>query len=164
MTLELPNGNEPNEIILPNGNPATEVLSPDGSVVWTAGIPDSAVAWYDATALTLTDGSEVTNWGDETTEGNDLSGTGATYQTGVQNGNAVVRFDGTDDHLTRSDANYTDLTQPITIICVVVDAAQGGSFERIVWRPNTDDSSFGLSWNASNSTWDIWAGNNVYGG
>ena len=77
-----------------------DVLSPAVSV--GSAIPDSGLLQgrYDATELSLNDGDSVTTWTDETGNGNDLTeGTAPTFQTGVINGNPVVRFDGSNQFL-----------------------------------------------------------------
>ena len=83
------------------------------------GIPDSAIIQYDASAESFTDGDAVGTITDQINT-NDLTGN-ATYRTGVQNGNAVYRHDGIDDGF---DGSVQTLSQPLTIIAVVVSAAQ----------------------------------------
>jgi len=83
------------------------------------GIPDSAIIQFDATQEAFADGDSVSTLTDQLGN-NDITGN-ATYVTNVQNGNAVYRFDGTDDGF---EGAVSTLTQPLTIIAVVVNAAQ----------------------------------------
>lgn len=65
------------------------------------------VAWYDASQITgLSDGEAVAQWNDVSGNGNHLTqgtaGFRPIYKVSIVNGLPVVRFDGTDDKLTRS--------------------------------------------------------------
>lgn len=76
--------------------------------------------WLSADALGLSDGNAVSAWADRSGNGRDFGqATGdnqPTYQTNVQSGLPVVRFDGTNDLLT-SDATQS-LAQPCTYFFV----------------------------------------------
>lgn len=80
--------------------------------VEASAIPDSEnlQARYDARELNLTDGDAVSTWPDETGNGNDLSGTAATYRASEISGLPTVDFDGADDIL--EAAFSTTLSQP----------------------------------------------------
>jgi len=101
-----------------------------GSIV-ADGVPDSAIAHYDATAFNLSDGETVGSWPDQ--EGSfDLSSVGgAVYKTDVYNGNAVVRYDGTDDgHVNTA----ISASQPFAVVAVT--QRSGGAY--VYDSPNGD--------------------------
>lgn len=75
---------------------------------WTPAQIPGLIGWYKASSLALNDNDPVTTWTDLSGGGRDLTSSGTnrpTYKTNIINGKAVVRFDGTDDFLSR--ANYT---------------------------------------------------------
>jgi len=135
----------------------------DGQQVFGA-IPDSAIAQYDVNQET---GYSDTDTLDPLTDfvgGFDASAISAPqYRTNVQNGNPVVRYDGTDDGHTVPATEWTTLTQPFTIISVVVDAAQGASNERIVARDSSADQLVTVRWNDAGGTWNLFAGGDLNG-
>ena len=61
-------------------------------------IPDSAILHLDAQSLTgFNDGQTVSTWSDESTEGNDLTGSAIYRENGI-NGNPSLEFDPAQDH------------------------------------------------------------------
>jgi hypothetical protein len=69
--------------------------------------------WLDADAFTgMADGDAIATWADGSVVGNDVSQTTPanrpTYKTGIQNGLAVARFDGSDDRM--DGLTYASLT------------------------------------------------------
>jgi len=95
-------------------------ITVDGQTVFAAApdIPASGDlhARYDATQLSLSDGSPVSTWNDETGNGHDLTaGNAPTFKTNIIGGKPVVRFDGVND---RIDVSFTALPQPNTIYAV----------------------------------------------
>lgn len=88
-------------------------------------------AWYDASQIpSLADGDPVASWADLSGNSRTLSqGTSAarpTYKTAIQNGRAIVRFDGVDDFM---QSGVFTLAQPINVFIVVN------------WRTNAADAS-----------------------
>jgi len=81
-------------------------------------IPDSDLlqARYSEKDLSLSDGDPVSTFTDETGNGNDLTGTAATFRANALNGNPVVRFDGVDDDLNTTFSST--LSQPNYIFMV----------------------------------------------
>lgn len=75
--------------------------------------------WLKADSLALSDGTAVTTWTDSSGAGNDVTqsvaGSKPTYKAGIQNGQPVVRFDGSADHLIKASGAATMLALPITI-------------------------------------------------
>jgi len=115
--INLPDGSQVSEIVLPDGSTASEVLAPDGSTVFGNAIPDNPIGHFDATELSLSDGSSVSTWPDESSEGNDLSaGTAPTYRSSGINSNPSVEFDGTNDFL---DVGTTTFPSPRTVVMAV---------------------------------------------
>jgi hypothetical protein len=89
-------------------------------------IPDSVVGQFDATQLSLNDGSSVSTWPDISGENNDVTaGTAPTYRTSALNGNPAVEFDGVDDFLDGSTATYSS---PRTVIAALEELSTGGSY------------------------------------
>jgi hypothetical protein len=91
----------------------------------------SPVAWYKPETLSaLSDGASVTSWPDSSgnshAAANGNSSQQPIYKTAIQNGKAVVRFDGTNDIL--STGAFT-LNRPTHIFIVCV------------WRTSTADST-----------------------
>jgi hypothetical protein len=132
------------------------VVQTSGGVAQTVlnEIPDSGDlhARYDATQINASDGDSVSTWGDEAGNGNDLTaGTAATYKTGQINGNAVVRFDGTDDTL---DQTWTDITSPVWVFCVATfhNAPATGANEYILSYDSGDRSDL-INRAAKNNNW-----------
>lgn len=128
-----------------------------------AAIYDYGFAWYRAPRLELNDDETVSTFTDESETGNDLTMSGdPTYQTGVQNGEDVVRFDGSDDGGTK-DPLESNVTAPYTFVCAVIDAAQGGDTEAIVARSDSNYDNFWIEWNNSGE-WRVNAGDDANGG
>jgi len=81
-------------------------------------IPDSGdlQARWDATELSASSGTAITDWPDATGNGHNLtSSTGQAYQTDAIGGNPVVRFDGVDDYLSTT---WPAISQPYTVFIV----------------------------------------------
>jgi len=76
--------------------------------------------WLDASQLGLADGDSVSSWTDLSNKNRHATQATAAkkpvFKTNIQNGNPVVRFDGTDDWM--STAAWGDLLQPNTIFIV----------------------------------------------
>ena len=123
-------------------------------------IPDSAVLHLDATKLGLSDGESVSTWPDESGEGNDLSGSGPTYQESVQNGNPVVRFDGTDDILNNSSPL---ISQPYTTI-VAIQAVTASDRHTIISTVDDGDQRAGFRYFFDTNDFQIFAGSSASGG
>jgi len=82
------------------------------------------VLWLRADTISgLSDGDSVATWSDESGEGNDATEATnkPTYETNVQNGLAVVRFNGTDDELTTAGNIFTDGEADLTVFVVVAN-------------------------------------------
>ena len=99
--------------------------------------------WLRADKITgLSDGDSVTTWLDESGQSNDVTQATAankpTWQTNEINGLAVVRFDGTDDHLVQASdilsADYDDWT----IIVVYTNVADEFQARTIFSRSRID--------------------------
>ena len=84
---------------------------------------DSAIIWLDAPAIGAVDDAAVTAWVNKGTLGDFSEATNPpVYKTGIQNGLAVVRFDGT-DVISASDADGFDLVDTgFSIFCVYQSA------------------------------------------
>lgn len=124
-----------------------------------AAIANHGFAWWQAPSLDLNDGETVSTFTDESDTGNDLTMSGdPTYQTGVQNGEDVVRFDGSDDSGTK-DPLESNVTAPYTFICAVIDAAQGSNDEAVIARSDSNYDNFWVQWNNSGD-WRVVGNNN----
>ena len=108
------------------------------SEIGVTAIPDSGDLHinYDATELSQSDGDSGFTWTAEV--GPDLTATGgATYKTGVKNGNAVVRYDGTGDGHSGTLPSSQPQPNHLFIVFSLSDGATSG-FEAIL---STDDSN-----------------------
>ncbi|MFP4218809.1 MAG: LamG-like jellyroll fold domain-containing protein [Salinarchaeum sp.] len=126
----------------------TEVRKGDRTVLWSA-IPDSGDlhAHWDATQLSLDDGDAVTTWDDPVGD-NDATGN-ATYRTGQISGNAVVRFDGTDDYL---DVVGDTLSQPYHVFVVAEHAGLGTSNQELIDGGDDSDRAI-LQFDGGDDRW-----------
>ena len=79
-------------------------------------IPDSAILEIDATQDDLDDQDSVPEVPDFSGEGNDLSGSGATYLTDVQNGQPAYDFETGDIY---DNPGVGVISQPFTIVATV---------------------------------------------
>ena len=157
-TIGLPDGGVGSELVTPSGVEASEFIAPDGSVVWQGDvIPDTAIAQYDATELTLNNDDSVETWTD-VIGGFDLTdGSPPTYKTNVQNGNAVVRFDGVDDKIYIDDVGLTE-NQPVSIAFV---AKQNAGSERGMFGSGNDSTDFFYTRTDDGEEWRMFAGSDV---
>ena len=75
------------------------------TTVTIANLPSGLVAHYESDVLVVSDANGVTSWGDQSGEGNDLTGVGNVQlvDDGL-NGQPVMDFDGVGDALVRTDA------------------------------------------------------------
>lgn len=98
-------------------NAGTISNAPAGSFSPT-NIPGLTV-WLKADALALNDNDPVTTWTDSSGNGNDVaqstSGNKPLFKTAILNGKAVVRFDGSDDYLTRAALSVSAATMFIVV-------------------------------------------------
>lgn len=112
--------------------------------------------WYDASEITASDGDSIGTWADQEGSADLTQSTSSkqpTYQTSVQNGNAIVRFDGTDDLLTVS---FSALSQAnhVFIVCDH-DSDSSNSFD-------SDDSNNRHALGADGSSqWLLFAGSTI---
>lgn len=95
---------------------------------------DPATLFQDAAKTTAAgDGDVVGAWADKSGQGNDATqattSKKTSYHTGILNGKPVVRFDGTDDRLTKIPWNGGNVTQPVSIFIafqlIALAAAEG---------------------------------------
>lgn len=91
------------------------------------------VLWLDASQIAgLNDGDAVATWSDLSGNGFDFTQSSASlkpiYKTGIQNGLAVVRFDGVDDVLKRTGF----LTSSTTTTFIVCKRSAGGGTQNAV--------------------------------
>jgi hypothetical protein len=103
------------------------------------------VAWYAADRITgLADGNAVSQWTDSSGLGHHAAqGTGAnqpTYQTGELSGKPCVRFDGSDDVLTVTDAAAYKALSLTVFVVAKRDAAAAGT-DSLVGYPAAGGSS-----------------------
>jgi len=112
-----------------DGAEVTEITV-DGNTVFAPGPPDQndLHARYDATEISLSDGSPVSTWTDQTGNGHDLTaGNAPTYQDNAINGLPAVAFDGSSNELTTA---FSTLSQPNTIFAVFrYESLNSGVFE-----------------------------------
>jgi hypothetical protein len=108
--------------------------------------------WLDADALALADGASVSTWTDRSgharhaTQG--TAGSRPIFKTGIVNGRAVVRFDGTDDHL--SLPSFTMGT-----ICVVAkyNSANFTDYDGLFTGQSNTDHEMVFIGNSGSSAW-----------
>jgi hypothetical protein len=116
----------------------------DGDTVFTAGpdLPNSTVFALvpTVTSSLLNNGSPVSDGGaidevlDQSGNGNDAAGGFPTREDNVQNGKTVIRSVAADgDGFAISDSNFTTLSQPFTVIAVIISAGTG-QFQRFLAR------------------------------
>lgn len=105
--------------------------------------------WLKADAITgLNDGDAVTTWSDSSGEGDDATqstaGQKPIYKTAIQNGLAVVRFDGSNDVMAATLG--ADIAQPITAYIVAKLTTASGQ-RRLLDSPNRMlfDANFGAA-------------------
>ena len=137
-------------------------ITVDGDTVFSAApqIPDEQDlhARYDATELTLSDGSPVSTWPDLSGNGHDLTaGTAPTYDDdGINNLPAVV-FDKNDDEFL--DVSFTSLSQPNHIFIVFKNLNQ--TQEGVVFD---GDSSFSQALVNASGNYRLFAGGGLFDG
>ncbi len=78
------------------------------------------VLWLRADDLVLNDGDAVSAWTDASAAGNSAAQSNGSYRpiykTGFKNGKPVVRFDGSDDHMTFGGINVNGLTGSLFMV------------------------------------------------
>ena len=135
-------------------------------------IPDSvvehAVAWFDATqhdtllssGSIVGDGGTIDEWQDARDESdNHVTGGAPTRQDDVQNGNTVVRGDGTDDFLSRGSGDFPTMSQPWTVIAVVTSVNNLSEEPRPISRADDGDANVQLRINQGDDEgWGVFAG------
>jgi hypothetical protein len=101
LVVALPSGADRRGILLSKKEQAA-----GGGASGPGGVSSGLTVWLKADALSLSDNDPVATWTDSSGSGNDFaqatSGFRPTYKTGILNGKAVVRFDGSDDVLTHA--------------------------------------------------------------
>lgn len=135
-----------------------------GAPAWTpAQLGPALIAWYFAPDIAQSDGSAVASWTDRSGNGRVAAqGTGAnqpTYTTAMQNGLAVVRFDGTNHVLAVTSLGLA--AQPYSVAAAVSFGGALSADERL-WssRTPTDNS---LMRALSGGNFEIWGGGSVQG-
>ncbi len=81
--------------------------------------------WLKADQLSLSDNDPVSTWADQSGNSNDVTASltvRPTYKANIQNGKAVVRFDGSNDVMNKSSFTALDGLTGITIFLVVKQA------------------------------------------
>jgi hypothetical protein len=90
--------------------------------LWTPSLLGSPLkAWYDATELALSDTNAVATWADLSGNSNDITEATnrPTYRTNIQNSLPVVRFDGSNDRLSKTGGLTGITAQPLTFFFAV---------------------------------------------
>lgn len=130
--------------------------------------------WLKADAITgLSDGAAVTNWPDASGLTNDVAQSTAAnqplYTASALNGKPVVRFDGADDRLERSDAlGFTN--NPAMTVIVVAQVDTLGALKRMVCLGedvSTGGRTIGFCADTStryNNGNKVWSNNSFLGG
>lgn len=92
------------------------------------------------------DASAVSTWEDRTSSNNDatqdVTDRQPTYETNELNGNAVVRFDGSNDFLSYSTSLFT-YTGGATVFAVVKPTSESGGFGSVLSEHNGGGTSIG---------------------
>jgi hypothetical protein len=119
--------------------------------------------WYDATDSTQfnptnpTNGATITQWKDKSAFAHNASPSGGgtvrpTFQTNVQNGLSVVRFDGVNDNLTINPAPWAASLTGYTAYAVAKMSSTSGTRTLICTDQNGQKISFnGTNWTVSTS-------------
>jgi hypothetical protein len=124
------------------------------------------VAQYSAQQFNLTDGDSVQTWPDQVGSF-DATGGDPNYRDNIINGYPALEYDGSDDTLTVSDANFADISQPYTIIAVVDFTQESDGSRNPAFRggpePHGPTPALGGS-NTGTPGWRYYAGNNFVNG
>lgn len=110
------------------------------------GSAGASIAFDSRFVTGLNNNDAVTTWSDRTINGNNATGSGTTrptYQTAQQGGNAVIRFDGTDDRLVC--ASYVSLTAS-SIIAAAKSSITTGNDRTVLYFGNADNYSPFYNW------------------
>lgn len=103
--------------------------------------------WLDASQLSGTDGSFVTNWTDleNGTVFTGASGAQPILKTNAQNGKNVVRFDGINDVMSAGDVELHNNTRGLTMIAVVrpTDTKRMCILSKYLTSPDNREFAFG---------------------
>jgi hypothetical protein len=143
-------------------------ITVDGQTVFTAGATLPQIAslahHYDATKISGSDGDPIGSWTDQ--EGSDnltenTSSKKPTLRTNGINGKQILEFDGSDDMLTASFG--TTITQPDQIFTVAKKRSSGSSSRETIHETSTNPGRQLLD-SDGDSTWRIFAGNNLDSG
>lgn len=119
-----------------------------------ADVPTTDLALHlRASTIAQADGTAVSAWADQSVNGrNAAQATGAnqpTYKTAILNGQDVVRFDGSNDHMTGSAWSFND--EMVFIVMNVRSAPTGGFFSRGT-TGNDWDTRNGLAFESDTGT------------
>ena len=120
-------------------------------------IPDTLEVQYDPSQQSLLDDDDVPTRVDQVGS-RDATGSG-TYKTEVQNGEPVVRYDGSQSH-TIPASEFDTIPEPFSVIAVVVDAEQTSNIETILGSESSGDNDVQIRWN---DAWEIVGGSTVTG-
>ena len=132
--------------------------APGGS--WTPADLPGLQVWLEADAITgLSDTDPVATWADLSVNGHDFvqatSGRRPLYRTGIINGLPVVRFDGTDDRLSNTDAITYGTVFMVTekgSAGIIWGAGAAGTATEYIGSPSGAPSEFFLAWNGDTSS------------
>lgn len=94
-----------------------------------------ALICLDARRLTLADGDAVSTWTDASGRGENATASSTarpTFKTGIQGGNPVVRFDGTNNKLDLSTTQFFNTGNTWSMFLVVKVDASAGSYPAII--------------------------------
>jgi len=118
----------------------------DSATLWQPNNASSATlaAWYKAdTGTTTISGLEVTNWNDQSGNGNNLSvpGGGFTNPTLIEKlivNKDIISFDASTEKFTAPDHSSLDITSGISIFTVIAPITQSSASERIIVSKGTN--------------------------
>jgi len=165
MGLRVGDGSAIETVRTGDGRQIEQIRRGDGTVVWQRNeIPDSEDlhARYDATELSLSDGADVTQLDDQTSNGYDLTpGSAPSYVESGINGNPAVRFEAGEF----LNTVFSTLSQPNHVFAVYRLRTVDLSTEQVLYD-SEDSSERNLLTKDStgNGTLTIFAGSNIRGG
>ena len=118
----------------------------DRVVLATVPFQDDLALWLDADVGVTTSGSEVTDWADQSGNGNDLTllTTGPDLVTDALNGNAILKFDGIDDGLGRSGFTGLPIGAAERSVFFVANYIGGPGWGGVSYGSAMDNEAFGL--------------------
>ena len=151
---------------------ATSQASPvtSGLVLWLDANDLDGDGSAEGTGESGLTGSAVNTWDDKSTNDNDVTQATATNQpaydtAGGLNGKPLVRFDGTDDHLFRTDALGITGNPAITVFIVATNVTDGGTqdirFVQLGGDGSVDPSGKTIAF-SNDSSWRFNNGNRVF--